>query len=57
MGRKGVAKRKPKLKSPSPKGAMPPGASPTVASLVHDKGSPVSRGGMNPAGKKNKNAR
>jgi hypothetical protein len=60
MGHKGVAKRKPKLKSPSPKGAMRPGASPSIASLVHDKGAPTQRGGMNPAGgssKKSKNAR
>lgn len=54
MGRKGVAKRKPKLKSPSPKGATRTGASPSVATLVHDKGAPTHR---DISGKKNKNAR
>jgi hypothetical protein len=61
MGRKGVSKRKPKTKSnPSSKANRRPGESPTIASLVKDKGTLVGRGGVNPSAvsnKKNKNAR
>ena len=55
MGRKGVSQRKPKKsKSFSNDNAggfsnTRPGESPTVQSLVKDKGVPLNRGGANPA--------
>jgi hypothetical protein len=54
MGHKGVSKRKPKKAQPSSSGHAGgfsnarPGESPTVQSLVKDKGAPFNRGGTNP---------
>jgi len=61
MGRKGVSKRKPKksksLSNDNISGSTNrrPGESPSVQSLVKDKGAPLNRGGMNPSAGSNKN--
>ena len=61
MGHKGVSKRKPKKSQPLSSADIGgfsntrPGESPSVQSLVKDKGAPLNTGAMNPsAGSKNK---